>query len=120
MSRFPKLPFNGIQICIAPSTTSAERAMASMSGVPFDRESAEFISILMFVAKSLEQVRNTSDLPLEAALLVALEAQANVLTEADELYPEAGQMERQVIAFAERMGFSISQQHLSLQSHVVH
>ena len=94
--------------------------MASMGSAPFDRETAEFISILMFVAKSLEQVRNTSHLPLEAALLVALEAQAYVLSEADELYPEAGQMERKVIAFAERMGLDISQRRLSLQSSATH
>ena len=94
--------------------------MASTDTCVFGRESAEFISVLMFVAKSIERVRRTADLPTEEAMLVALEAQRNVLSLVDEFYPEAGQMERRVIAFADRMGFDVRQRYFSVQSNATH
>ena len=86
----------------------------------FDKESAEFISVLMFVAKSIDQVRRSADLPIEEAMIVALEAQRNVLSLVDDFYPEAGQMEQQVIAFADRMGFDVRQRYFSVQSNATH
>ena len=94
--------------------------MASAETYSFGKESAEFISVLMFVAKSIEKVRSTAGVPLEEAVLVALEAQGNVLSLVEEFYPEPGQMERQVIAFADRMGFEVRQTHFSVQSNATH
>ena len=83
-------------------------------------DAGEFIAILMIVAKSLEQVQKMVRLGQGDGFDVVLQVQKAVFGTADELYPEPGEMRRRVIAFADRLGFDISESTFSIQSHATH
>jgi len=81
---------------------------------------AEFVTILMIVAKSLERVQKLARLREHNELGAILQVQETLFGMAEQLYPEPGEMRRRVIAFADRMGFDISESTFSIQSHATH
>ena len=83
-------------------------------------DAAEFITILMMVAKSLEQVQNIVDLPEDDGLIVVLKVQRYLFGMADRLYPKPGEMRRRVIAFADRLGFDVRERYISPPSNATH
>lgn len=84
------------------------------------KESAQLIAILMKVAESVEQLRIIPGMSLEQFLLAALEAQGDLLRVVLRLYPEEGDMERSVLAFASRLDIDLSLQNFRIYSDAIH
>jgi hypothetical protein len=95
------------------------RASHFRSISPEQKESAELIAILMKVAKSVDQLRMSPGVSLEQFILAALDAQADLLRVAHRLYPEAGDMERSVLAFASRLDIDLSLK-IPIYSNAIH
>jgi hypothetical protein len=83
-------------------------------------DTAEFIAILMVAAKCLDHSRNCADLPLEDAVLHELQGLGNLLSLAHRFYPERGEMQRRVIAFADKLGFDVAQHSFAACGSAIH
>lgn len=83
-------------------------------------DTAEFIAILMILAKSFEQAQKLTDLPADEGLILVLHTQGHLFGMIERLYPNPGEMKRRVIAFADRMGFDIRERYFSAQSNSTH
>lgn len=83
-------------------------------------DAAEFVTILMIVAKSLERVQKLARLGEHNSLGVLLQVQEDLFGMAEQLYPEPGEMRRRVLAFADRMGFDLRETTFLIQSHATH
>lgn len=85
-----------------------------------DQESTELLAILMTVAKALDQVRGNAGLPLEQILMGMVEAHMELLSRAERLFPEPGDMQRSVVAFSQRLNLKLSLEHMPVHSHAIH
>lgn len=77
-----------------------------------DETNAKLIAILLFVSKILEGVRRDMKLPVEETLKIAArkaKAFEDLVKLTHASFPNDGEMELQVIAFAKRIGFEIEQ-----------
>ena len=83
-------------------------------------DTAEFITLLMIMAKSLERVQKMVRQREDNGIGVVLQVQETLFGMAEQLYPEPGEMRRRVIAFADRIGFDIRECNFSIQSHATH
>jgi hypothetical protein len=83
-------------------------------------EAMEFVAILLMVASALERNRTTVGLPLHETVAIAIETQGRLLALADIFFPPPGEMERRVIAFADRLGLDIREHYVSAQSNTTH
>jgi hypothetical protein len=104
---------------MASSNGSANEMMVRIDASAGD-DSAEFLAILMIVAKSFEQAQKLPDLPAEDGITLVLQLQRNLFGMVQRLYPDPGEMKRRVIAFADRMGFDIRERYFSTQSNATH
>lgn len=83
-------------------------------------EAMEFVAILLMVAAALERNRRTAGLPLHETVAIAIETQGKLLALADIFFPLPGEMERRVVAFADRLGLDIREHYVSKQSNAIH
>ena len=85
-----------------------------------DKEIAEFIAMLMVLAKALDQIRNSAHLPEEEAAELGWQAHSNLFGLAHRLYPNAGVMEQRVVAFADQLGFGLRERYFAVSSNATH